>query len=245
MREGRPKNIVILTGAGISADSGIATFRAADGLWENHRVAEVATPEGYARDPKLVQGFYNERRAELLAPKIKPNPAHIALAELEAHYQNNSIGQITVVTQNIDDLHQRSGSLNVLAMHGELLKLRCVQTERVVDWPSAKPVTSEDRCQCCATPQPLRPHIVWFGEVPFYLEEISHYLRQAELFVAIGTSGHVYPAAGFVAEARSLGLPSKEFNLAAGSNAALFDESIYGRAADTVPRWVDSLIKSS
>lgn len=243
MSKGRPKNIVILTGAGVSADSGIATFRAADGLWEKHRVEEVATPEAYARNPEFVQGFYNERRAELLAPKIKPNAAHIALAALEDHYHNNGKGQVTVITQNIDDLHQRSGSVNVLAMHGELLKLRCVNSERVVEWATAQPVTAKDRCQCCKTPQPLRPHIVWFGEMPFYLEEIYHHLRQADLFVAIGTSGHVYPAAGFVAEARNLGLATKEFNLAASSNAGLFDESIYGRAAETVPQWVDSLIK--
>lgn len=243
MKSSQPKNIVILTGAGISADSGIATFRAADGLWENHDIQEVATPEGYARNPELVQRFYNERRAQLLEPQIKPNPAHFALAELEAHYASNALGHVTVVTQNIDDLHQRAGSKNVLHMHGELLKLRCVKSEEVVKWRSSQPVTTADRCQCCATPQPLRPHIVWFGEMPFYLEEIDYRLSQADLFVAIGTSGNVYPAAGFVASARRLGLPTVEFNLEAGSNASQFQQAIYGRAAVTVPQWVDALVR--
>ena len=241
MQKSQPKNIVILTGAGISADSGIATFRASDGLWESHSIEKVATPEGYARDPEFVQQFYNERRAQLLDPKIKPNLAHIALAELEAHYQAKGIGNVTVVTQNIDDLHQRAGSKNVMPMHGELLKLRCVKTERIVEWRSLEPVTDSDRCQCCTPPQPLRPHIVWFGEMPFYMDEIQYKLSQADLFVAIGTSGHVYPAAGFVANARSLGLPTMEFNLEASSNASQFANSIYGRALDTVPRWVRSL----
>ena len=242
MDKRQPKNIVILTGAGISADSGIATFRAADGLWENHRVEEVATPEGYARNPKLVQQFYNERRAQLLDAQIQPNPAHIALAELEAHYQKNAIGNVTIVTQNIDNLHQRGGSRNVLHMHGELLKLRCVKSERVVIWDTTEPVTEDVRCECCAIPQPLRPHIVWFGEMPFYMDEIYYLLSQADLFIAIGTSGNVYPAAGFVAEARNLGLPTQEFNLEASTNASQFDKSIYGRAAETIPQWVNSLV---
>lgn len=237
----QPKNIVILTGAGVSADSGIATFRASDGLWENHNIEEVATPEGYVRNPKLVQRFYNERRAQLLDPKIKPNPAHTALAELEAHYQSKGIGSVTIVTQNIDDLHERAGSKNVLHMHGELLKLRCVKTERVLDWRSLEPVTSNNRCQCCSPAQALRPHIVWFGEMPFYLDEIYYKLSQADLFVAIGTSGNVYPAAGFVANARNLGLPTLEFNLEASNNASQFSDSIYGRAFETVPQWVRSL----
>ncbi|WP_218571782.1 Sir2 family NAD+-dependent deacetylase [Pseudomonas sp. C27(2019)] len=244
MQKSQPKNIVILTGAGISADSGIATFRASDGLWEKHNIEEVATPEGYARNPELVQRFYNERRAQLLDPKIKPNRAHSALAELEAHYQNKGIGSVTIVTQNIDDLHQRAGSKNVMHMHGELLKLRCVKTQQVVEWRSAKPVTNADRCQCCTSPQALRPHIVWFGEMPFYMDEIHYKLSRADLFVAIGTSGHVYPAAGFVANARSLGLPTLELNLEASQNASQFTDSIYGRATDTVPQWVHSLICS-
>lgn len=242
MSNKQPRNIVILTGAGVSADSGIATFRASDGLWENHSIEEVATPEGYARNPEFVQQFYNERRAQLLDPKIMPNPAHIALAKLEEHYRKHGIGDVTVVTQNIDNLHQRGGSKNVLHMHGELLKLRCVKSERVVEWHSAEPVTRHDRCQCCKSPQALRPHIVWFGEMPFYMDEIHYKLSQAQLFVAIGTSGNVYPAAGFVANARNLGLPTVEFNLEAGTNASQFDNSTYGRAAETVPKWVNSLI---
>lgn len=244
MNKSQPKNIVILTGAGISADSGIATFRAADGLWEKHSIEEVATPAGYARNPSRVQQFYNARRQQLLAPKLKPNPAHIALAELEAHYQKNALGTVTIVTQNIDNLHQRGGSKNVLHMHGELLKLRCVKSAQVIEWNSAEPVTDDVRCQCCAVAQPLRPHIVWFGEMPFYLDEVYYLLRQADLFVAIGTSGHVYPAAGFVAEARHLGVATIEFNLEAGSNASQFHKATYGRAAETVPKWIDSLIKT-
>ncbi len=238
----KQQNILILTGAGISADSGIATFRAADGLWENHPVEEVATPEGYARNPQLVQRFYNERRAELLSPHIKPNAAHRALAELEQHFQQEKWGSVTIVTQNIDNLHERGGSQSVWHMHGELLKLRCPNSEQLYDWATSEPVTEHVRCRCCSKSYPLRPHIVWFGEMPLYLEEIAYQLAQATLFVAIGTSGNVYPAAGFVAEAKALGIPTLAFNLEPSSNITLFDRTIYGRAAETIPRWVDEMI---
>lgn len=235
----RVRNIVILTGAGISADSGIATFRASDGLWENHPVDVVATPEGYAENPELVTRFYNERRAQLMDPDTKPNPAHYALVELEAHL-NKSGGSLTIVTQNVDDLHQRAGSQSVYPMHGELRKVRCVRSGRVYPWDRA--VLPDDRCECCDAPQPLRPHIVWFGEMPLYMNEIYHHLGKADLFVAIGTSGNVYPAAGFVSEAKMAGIPTLEINLEPGANRSVFDYSLYGRAAIKVPEWADHLM---
>lgn len=238
----KQQHILILTGAGISADSGIATFRAADGLWENHPVEEVATPEGYARNPQLVQRFYNERRAELLSPHIVPNAAHIALAKLERYFEKNGCGTVTIVTQNIDNLHERGGSNRVWHMHGELLKLRCPKSEQLYEWATDEPVTEGVRCECCQPSLPLRPHIVWFGEMPLYMDEIAYQLAQANLFVAIGTSGNVYPAAGFVAEANALGIPTLAFNLEASNNSTLFDETIYGRAAETIPQWVEEVM---
>lgn len=231
------KNIVILTGAGISADSGIATFRASDGLWENHPVEKVATPEGYAENPKLVTRFYNERRAQL--HKVIPNPAHHALVELEEFLQKKG-GRLTVVTQNVDDLHKRAGTKNLYPMHGELRKVRCARSGRVYPWE--REVTETDRCQCCEPPKALRPHIVWFGEMPFFMEEIYSHLNQADLFVAIGTSGNVYPAAGFVAEAKASGLATLELNLEPGVNQSIFDDSRYGRASEVVPEWVREFI---
>ena len=191
--------VVVLTGAGISAESGIQTFRAADGLWEEHRVEDVATPEGYRRDPELVQRFYNARRRALQSSEIQPNAAHKALAELEQVLGDNFL----LVTQNIDNLHERAGNSRVLHMHGELLKARCTDSGQVIDWSGD--LTTDDRCTCCQFPAPLRPHVVWFGEMPIGMEEIYHALEQADLFIAIGTSGHVYPAAGFVHEAKLQG----------------------------------------
>lgn len=231
------KNIVILTGAGISADSGIATFRASDGLWENHPVEKVATPEGYAEDSELVTRFYNERRAQL--HEVIPNPAHHALVELEEFLQQKG-GRLTVVTQNVDDLHKRAGTKNVYPMHGELRKVRCVRSGKVYPWE--RDVTGEDYCQCCQPPKALRPHIVWFGEMPFFMEEIYSHLSQADLFVAIGTSGNVYPAAGFVAEAKASGIATLELNLEPGVNQSIFDDSRYGRASEVVPQWVREFI---
>jgi NAD-dependent deacetylase len=175
--------VVVLTGAGISAESGIKTFRAADGLWEEHRVEDVATPEGFARDPALVQAFYNARRRQLQGPEIAPNAAHQALARLE-----EALGdRFLLVTQNIDNLHERAGNRRVIHMHGELLKVRCSWSGQVLEWTGD--VTAEDKCHCCQFPAPLRPHVVWFGEMPLDMDEIYSALAECDIFIAIGTSG--------------------------------------------------------
>lgn len=231
-----PKHIVILTGAGISAESGIATFRAADGLWERYKIEDVCTPEAFERNPQLVQDFYNARRRNLLEPNVKPNAAHLALARLQKDYK----GKVTLVTQNIDNLHEQAGSSEVIHMHGELLKVRCVKTAHCYDWTAD--VTEATLCHCCQPAQVLRPHIVWFGEIPLYMDEIYQALADADLFVAIGTSGNVYPAAGFVAEARANKADTLEINLEPGQNKTLFNSAIYGLASQQVPLWVDSLL---
>ncbi|MCI7479716.1 MAG: NAD-dependent protein deacylase [[Pasteurella] aerogenes] len=228
--------VVVLTGAGISAESGIRTFRAADGLWENHHIEDVATPEGFQRNPKLVQTFYNERRRQLFQPEIQPNAAHIALAKLEATLGKN----LLVVTQNVDNLHERAGSKNVIHMHGELLQVRCVKSGKVYSWTSD--VTEIDRCTCCNTPQILRPNIVWFGEIPFAMERIGAALRQCQYFVAIGTSGNVYPAAGFVQEVDPMRCMTVEINLEPSKVRSYFDEIRVGKASELVPQWVDDLL---
>jgi NAD-dependent deacetylase len=190
------KNIVILTGAGISAESGIQTFRATDGLWENHRIEDVATPEGFRRDPGLVYQFYNERRRKLLDPKVLPNSAHLALAELEKNFSGN----VSIITQNVDDLHERSGSKNLIHMHGELFKVRCKNTGMIFDHKSD--LDQETICSCCNKKNNLRPHIVWFNEMPLFMDKIEFELSYADLFIAVGTSGNVYPAAQFVSIAK-------------------------------------------
>ncbi|KFK96506.1 MULTISPECIES: Sir2 family NAD+-dependent deacetylase [unclassified Serratia (in: enterobacteria)] len=228
--------VVVLTGAGISAESGIRTFRADDGLWEEHQVEDVATPEGYRRNPALVQAFYNARRQQLQQPSIAPNAAHRVLAELEEWLGDNFL----LVTQNIDNLHERAGSKRVLHMHGELLKVRCTHSGQVFNWPGELNV--EDRCHCCQFPAPLRPHVVWFGEMPLRMTEIYEALAKADFFVAIGTSGHVYPAAGFVHEARSAGAYTIELNLEPSQVESQFDEKHYGPASEVVPRFVHKLL---
>lgn len=228
--------VVVLTGAGISAESGIRTFRAADGLWEEHRVEEVATPEGFQRDPLKVQNFYNARRRQLQQPEIAPNAAHHALAELEAALGDRFL----LVTQNIDDLHERGGNHQVLHMHGELLKARCTRSGQVVAWPGD--LTLEDRCHCCQFPAPLRPHVVWFGEMPIGMDEIYQALAQADYFIAIGTSGHVYPAAGFVHEARLGGAHTVELNLEPSQVESQFHERRYGLASEVVPAFVREML---
>lgn len=230
------KKIVILTGAGISAESGIKTFRSEDGLWENHRVEDVATPEGYARDPELVLDFYNQRRHDLSQPQIKPNAAHYALAELEENFN----GQFLLVTQNIDDLHERAGSKNVIHMHGELLKARCPKSNNVFAWRND--LTSSDLCNCCQPAVPLRPHIVWFGEMPLKMDTIYERLQSADLFIAIGTSGKVYPAAGFVQEALRVGADSIEINLDDSDIETYFTQIQRGKATELVPPLVKSLL---
>ncbi len=225
--------IVILTGAGISAESGLATFRGAGGLWAGQRIEEVATPEGFARNPGLVHRFYNERRAQL--GEVEPNPAHFALAELERAWP----GEFLLVTQNVDDLHERAGSRNLIHMHGELGKARCRLCQQVFPWPGATAETSV--CPGCGRTRALRPHIVWFGEVPFELERIGEALAACGLFIAIGTSGNVYPAAGFVAavgpDARTL-----EINLEPSLVGDAFQQRVTGKAGDCVPRLVRALL---
>lgn len=230
-------HVVILTGAGISAESGIRTFRAADGLWEEHHVEDVATPEGFQRDPALVQRFYNARRQQLQQPEIQPNAAHLALAELEQVLGDN----LLLVTQNIDNLHERAGNSRVLHMHGELLKVRCVTSGQVIEWSGD--ITPDDRCTCCQFPSALRPHVVWFGEMPLGMEQIYQALEQADYFIAIGTSGHVYPAAGFVHEARLQGAHTVELNLEPSQVGNEFAERHYGLASDVVPEFVHKLLR--
>ena len=241
-RDGMPEKmekprVLVLTGAGISAESGIRTFRAADGLWEEHRVEDVATPDGFARNPELVQSFYNARRHQLQQPEIKPNAAHQALARLEAELGD----RFMLVTQNIDNLHERAGSQNVIHMHGELLKVRCTQSGQVIDWKGE--VTADDKCHCCQFPAPLRPHVVWFGEMPLDMDHIYMALQMADIFIAIGTSGHVYPAAGFVHEAKLHGAHTVELNLEPSQVGSEFEEKHYGLASEVVPEYINRLLQ--
>ncbi|MDW8847497.1 Sir2 family NAD+-dependent deacetylase [Erwinia sp. MMLR14_017] len=228
--------VVVLTGAGISAESGIRTFRAADGLWEEHKVEDVATPEGFARDPQKVQAFYNARRRQLQQPDIHPNAAHKALAELEAVLGDRFL----LVTQNIDNLHERAGNRNVIHMHGELLKVRCATSGQILHW--SDDVKPDDRCHCCQFPSVLRPHVVWFGEMPLQMDEIYAALSEADYFISIGTSGHVYPAAGFVHEAKLQGAHTVELNLEPSQTGSEFEEKEYGLASEVVPLFVHNLL---
>ncbi|AGH38653.1 hypothetical protein F542_8280 [Bibersteinia trehalosi USDA-ARS-USMARC-188] len=230
--------IVVLTGAGISAESGIRTFRAEDGLWENHRVEDVATPEGYKRDPELVQRFYNERRRKLFDPEVQPNAAHLALAKLEEKLGEN----LLIVTQNVDNLHERAGSRNVIHMHGELLKVRCPNKGTVYDWQGD--VKDEDRCTCCQIPRKLRPHIVWFEEMPLEMDRIYSALMECDIFISIGTSGNVYPAAGFVQEANNWGAKTIELNLEPSLVKNAFQEARYGKASEIVPAFVTEVLEA-
>jgi len=231
-------NIVILTGAGISAESGVPTFRGSDGLWEGHRIEDVAMPEGFARDPHLVHNFYNGRRAKLIDGTIHPNPAHLALAKLGRSKDH----RLLLVTQNIDDLHERAGSPDVLHMHGELLKSRCTNCEAVS--PCREDLGRASVCPACGEIDCLRPHVVWFGEMPFGLDEIAAAITAAALFAAIGTSGLVYPAAGFVSLARAAGVRTLEINLEESAGTGTFHESRRGRAGEIVPVWVEELLNS-
>lgn len=231
------KTIVILTGAGISAESGLATFRDNNGLWCNHRIEDVATPEAFVRDPELVHHFYNMRRAQL--PEVQPNAAHRAIATLAREYK----GKVYVVTQNVDDLHDRAmGEDGMLFhMHGELTKARCVETEEVFDWPGE--MTRATACPCCKKTGRLRPHIVWFGEMPLYMELIERMLQSCDLFLSIGTSGQVYPAAGFVQQVRSYGRGhTVELNLEPSGGKSMFHECIYGKATEIVPAYVAKIL---
>jgi NAD-dependent deacetylase len=227
------QNIVILTGAGISAESGLETFRASDGLWNNHRVEDVCTPEALARDPALVHRFYDLRRAAL--EDVAPNAAHAALARLERAWP----GEVLLVTQNVDDLHERAGSQGVLHMHGALRSALCAACGERLRWDG--PLPPESICPVCACPA-LRPDIVFFGEIPYEMDRIEQALSRASLFVSIGTSGAVYPAAGFVRMARACGAGTLELNLEPTAGSGWFDECRHGPASQLIPAWVDALL---
>lgn len=230
----KPNAIVVLTGAGISAESGINTFRASDGLWENHRIEDVATLEGFQRNPQLVYKFYNQRRQHLLSPQVRPNAAHIALAKFAHQFK----GEFTLITQNVDNLHERAGSERVIHMHGELLKMRCINSERVFD--TTLQLNFDSECRCCGGTGNLRPHIVWFGEMPLSMQEINLALSNCDLFLAIGTSANVYPAAGFYQQAKAAKAHTVQLNLEATD--ALFDQEIFGPATTIVPTYLEKLL---
>lgn len=227
------RNIVILTGAGISAESGIDTFRGGGGLWEQYRVEDVAAPEAFARDPDLVLRFYDMRRAAVR--EKQPNAAHHALARLEAEWP----GELLIVTQNVDDLHERGGGRRILHMHGELLNAWCTTCDARSRWTAT--LIERPPCPVCKATT-LRPDVVWFGEMPYRMGEIYAALRQADLFVSIGTSGAVYPAAGFVRDAREIGARTLELNLERSEGSHWFDESRLGPASVLVPDWVDEVL---
>lgn len=229
-------NIVILTGAGISAESGLATFRGPDGLWEGHRIEDVCTPEALARDAALVHRFYDERRAKL--QEVKPNAAHQALAALDAQWP----GELLIVTQNVDDLHERAGARRLIHMHGELCSALCASCGKAVPWTGPLPPGS--LCNGCGRPE-LRPDIVFFGEMPYEMDRIDEALRRADLFVSVGTSGAVYPAAGFVQTARHVGARTVELNLEPSAGSFYFEESRMGPASELVPALVRELLGPS
>lgn len=228
----RADTIVILTGAGISKESGLATFRDADGIWARVRIEDVATPEAFARDPARVHAFYNARRRQL--PTARPNAAHRALARLQKRWP----GEVLLVTQNIDDLHERAGAVAV-HMHGELGRARCTHCGAVRRWEGdLSPATP---CPSCGAVGGMRPHVVWFGEMPMEMDRIRDTLAACDLFVAIGTSAQVHPAAGFVAEVRGRAA-TLELNLEPTAASGLFDEARYGPATLLVPAWVDEIL---
>ncbi|EAQ04898.1 NAD-dependent deacetylase [Pseudooceanicola batsensis HTCC2597] len=226
-------NIVILTGAGISTESGMGTFRGAGGLWENRRVEDVATPEGFARDPEMVHRFYNMRRQK--AASVRPNAAHEALARLQREHP----GKVTLVTQNVDALHEAGGSDSVIHMHGRLAGALCAACDH--RWEAPDEMHPGFPCPACAAPH-ARPDVVWFGEMPYHMEEIFDALSTCTLFAAIGTSGQVYPAAGFVQEAFRAGAHTVEINLEPSAVVSDFAETRFGPATQTVPAWVDEVL---
>ena len=233
----KSRRIVILTGAGISKESGLDTFRDPDGLWARVRIEDVATPEAFARDPDRVHAFYNHRRDTLLSAGIVPNAAHAALARLEAEWP----GELLLVTQNIDDLHERAGSRNLIHMHGELLKARCLVCGGIS--PRRAPLTRDSLCPACGAEGTLRVHVVWFGEMPLEMDRIYQALGDCDLFVSIGTSGNVYPAAGFVAEVRAGGQAhTVELNLEPSEGFSAFDEYHHGPATAEVPAFVARIL---
>jgi NAD-dependent deacetylase len=230
----RYRNIVVLTGAGVSAESGIATFRDKDGIWSRVNLEDVATPQGFARNPAMVHDFYNQRRRGL--DGVKPNAAHAALAELEAAHA----GSFLLVTQNIDDLHERAGSKNLIHMHGEMAKAWCMACDMRHRWTTD--MSTETKCPRCRKIGGMRPDVVWFGEMPYEMERIQTALQDSDLFISIGTSGNVYPASGFVAEARRAGAHTVELNLEPSEGRVLFAEAHHGPASRVVPRYVERLL---
>jgi NAD-dependent deacetylase len=233
------RRIVVLTGAGISAESGIATFRDKGGLWAKHDVSEVATPEAYARNPAKVQGFYNQRRRDVA--DAKPNAAHFALARLELELPKlRKDADVLIVTQNVDPLHERAGSKNLIHMHGELLSAWCLACDGKHAWD--QDLSSTSICPACNKPGGVRPDIVWFGEMPYHMERIEDALFEAEMFISIGTSGNVYPAAGFVAGARAAGAVTVELNLEPSEGSSQFHIARHGPATQVVPAFVEALL---
>ena len=231
----RPVPIVVLTGAGISRESGLATFRDQDGIWATVRIEDVATPEAFARDPDRVHRFYNARRRAIRDPAVAPNAAHHALVRLARAWP----APVTVVTQNVDDLHDRAGQRGLIHMHGELAKARCIACGAVHPW--AEDLSTATPCPACGKAGRMRPDIVWFGEMPMRMEEIGAALDACGLFLSIGTSGAVYPAAGFVAEVRGRAR-TVELNLEPSEGARLFDEAVHGLATRVVPAFVERLL---
>jgi len=230
------EHIVILTGAGLSAESGLSTFRDKDGIWAKHKVEDVATPQAFARNPDAVLEFYNTRRSSVLG--VRPNAAHRALARLEADFP----GTVTTVTQNIDPLHELAGTKNLIHMHGDILHALCAHCG--AREPLASDIKTDLICPACSKVGFMRPDVVWFGEMPYRMEEIHTALGTCDLFISIGTSGNVYPAAGFVAEARARRAHTVELNLEPSEGISMFAEAIHGKATEVVPAFVDRLLKS-
>jgi NAD-dependent deacetylase len=228
------RNIVILTGAGISAESGLRTFRGAGGLWEGHAIEDVCTPQAWRRDRSHVRRFYDQRRSQL--HEVEPNAAHLALARLEREWP----GDLLIVTQNVDDLHERAGVRRLLHMHGELRSALCLSCDGRESWYDD--MTQEAECGTCGAQDALRPDIVFFGEMPYHMPEIDNALVAADLFVSIGTSGAVYPAAGFVRTARHYGAATLELNLEPSDGSIFFSETRLGPATELVPAWVDEIL---
>ncbi|CAK0777544.1 protein-lysine deacetylase/desuccinylase/lipoamidase [Azospirillaceae bacterium] len=232
-------SIIVLTGAGVSKESGLDTFRDVDGVWAKVRLEDVATPEGFERDPHQVHAFYNARRRALATDEVQPNAAHNALARLERDWKGN----VLLVTQNIDDLHERAGTRNLIHMHGELLKSRCLHCRVVAE--IHEDLSTSSVCSACGRAQGMRPHVVWFGEIPLSMGKILQKLARCDLFISIGTSGNVYPAAGFVAEARAHGAQAVELNLEPSLGANHFNQSIHGPATEIVPAFIEQLLSIS
>ena len=233
----RPSSIVVLTGAGISVESGIASFRDRDGIWARVDWRDYATPDAYARHPARVHDFYNRRRHNVA--EARPNAAHLALARLEATFP----GTFTLITQNIDNLHEAAGSKNLIHMHGNLFYALCEACHQRTRWE--EDMNTSSQCPACGTIGRLRPDVVWFGEMPYHMDRIYRALGEADLFVAIGTSGHVYPAADFVEEAKHAGARTIELNLEPSETASSFDEIVQGRASEIVPAFVEGLLSAA